>query len=55
VRGNVGYGSGAPVAVFAGLLHSQLDNGSQPQVAFTMRRLASPILICTVRRYRRCR
>ena len=42
VRGNVGYGSGAPVAVLRASYIHKLDNGSQPQVAFTMRRLASP-------------
>ncbi|HTE90594.1 MAG TPA: carboxypeptidase-like regulatory domain-containing protein, partial [Terriglobales bacterium] len=42
VRGNVGYGSGSPVAVLRASYIHKLDNGSQPQVAFTMRRLASP-------------
>jgi len=42
VRGNVGYGSGSPVAVLRASYVHKLENGSQPQVAFTMRRLASP-------------
>jgi carboxypeptidase family protein len=42
VRGNVGYGSGSPVAVLRASYIHKLENGSQPQVAFTMRRLASP-------------
>jgi hypothetical protein len=42
VRGNVGYGSGAPAAVLRASYIHKMDNGSQPQVAFTMRRLAAP-------------
>jgi hypothetical protein len=42
VRGNVGYGSGSPAAVLRASYIHKLDNGSEPQVAFTMRRLAAP-------------
>jgi hypothetical protein len=42
VRGNVGYGSGSPAAVLRASYIHKMDNGSQPQVAFTMRRLAAP-------------
>lgn len=39
--GNVGYGSGTPGVVRASYTH-RMQNGSQPQVAFTMRRFATP-------------
>jgi hypothetical protein len=42
VRGNVGYGGGSPAAVLRASYTHKMDNGSQPQVAFTMRRLAAP-------------
>ena len=42
VRGNVGYGSGSPAAVLRASYIHKMDNGSQPQVTFTMRRLAAP-------------
>jgi hypothetical protein len=42
VRGNVGYGSGSPAAVLRASYIHKMDNGSEPQVAFTMRRLAAP-------------
>jgi hypothetical protein len=42
VRGNVGYGSGSPDAVLRASYIHKMDNGSQPEVAFTMRRLAAP-------------
>ena len=42
VRGNVGYGSGSPAAILRASYIHKMDNGSQPQVAFTMRRLAAP-------------
>ena len=42
VRGNVGYGSGSPAAVLRASYIHKMDNGSQPEVAFTMRRLAAP-------------
>src|SRR2546429_4536650 len=42
VRGNVGYGSGSPAAVLRASYIHKMDNGPQPQVAFTMRRLAAP-------------
>jgi hypothetical protein len=41
VRGNVGYG-GSPTAVLRASYRRKMDNGSEPQVAFTMRRLAAP-------------
>ncbi|MBZ5719306.1 MAG: carboxypeptidase-like regulatory domain-containing protein [Acidobacteriia bacterium] len=42
VGGNVGYGSNSPAAVLRASYAHKLANGSVPQVAFTMRRLASP-------------
>jgi hypothetical protein len=42
VRGNVGYGSGSPATVLRASYSHKLANGSEPQVAFTLRRLASP-------------
>jgi carboxypeptidase family protein len=39
--GNVGYGSGTPGVVRAAYTH-RMENGSQPQVALTMRRFATP-------------
>jgi hypothetical protein len=42
VRGNLGYGSGSPAAVLRASYVHKLANGSTPQVAFTMRRLAAP-------------
>lgn len=42
VRGNVGYGGGSPDAVLRASYIHKMDNGSQPEVAFTMRRLAAP-------------
>ena len=42
VRGNVGYGGGSPAAVLRASYIHKMDNGSQPEVAFTMRRLAAP-------------
>src|SRR5437899_5762608 len=41
VRGNVGYG-GSPSAVLRASYSHKMGNGSEPQVAFTMRRLAAP-------------
>jgi hypothetical protein len=42
LRGNVGYGSGSPAAVLRASYSRKLANGSEPQVGFTMRRLAAP-------------
>ncbi len=42
LQGNVGYGSGLPTAVLRTSYSHKLANGSEPQVAFTMRRLSSP-------------
>lgn len=41
-NGNVGYGQGAPAAVVRAAYAHQFDNGSRPEVALTLRRLASP-------------
>jgi hypothetical protein len=41
VAGNVGY-SGSPNAVLRATYRHKLDNGSEPQVSLTMRRLAAP-------------
>jgi Carboxypeptidase regulatory-like domain len=41
-EGNVGYGSGSPNAVLRASYNHKLQNGSTPQMAFTMRRLAAP-------------
>jgi hypothetical protein len=42
LQGNVGYGSGLPTAVLRTSYLHKLANGSEPQVAFTVRRLSSP-------------
>ena len=42
LQGNVGYGSGLPTAVLRTSYSHKLANGSEPQVALTMRRLSSP-------------
>ena len=42
LHGNVGYGSGSPTAVLRASYSHKLANGSEPEVAFTIRRLASP-------------
>lgn len=44
LRGNVGYGSGSPATVLRASYKHTMDNGSEPAVAFTMRRLAAPDL-----------
>lgn len=41
-QGNVGYGSGSPNAVLRTSYSHKLANGSKPEMAFTMRRLAAP-------------
>lgn len=41
VAGNVGY-SGSPDAVLRATYRHKMDNGSEPQVSLTMRRLAAP-------------
>jgi hypothetical protein len=43
-RGDVGYGPGLPNAVLRASYKHQMQNGSTPEVAFTMRRLSSPDL-----------
>ncbi len=40
--GNVGYGDGSPTAVLRASYRHKLANGSEPQLAFTMRRLPAP-------------
>jgi hypothetical protein len=42
LQGNVGYGSGSPAAVVQASYTHRMANGSEPQVALTMRRLGSP-------------
>ena len=42
LHGNVGYGGGSPTAVLRTSYSHKLANGSEPEVAFTIRRLASP-------------
>lgn len=42
VGGNVGYGNGSPGAVLRASYRHKLANGSEPRVAFTMRRLSAP-------------
>lgn len=41
-RGNVGYGSGSPAAVVRASYAQEMPYGSRPEIALTMRRLASP-------------
>ncbi len=42
LQGNVGYNSGSPNAVLRASFAHRLNNGSQPQVSLTVRRLAAP-------------
>ena len=42
LRGNVGYGPGSPATVLRAAYTHKLLNGSEPQVAFTMRLLPAP-------------
>ena len=42
LQGNVGYNSGSPNAVLRASYAHRMENGSQPQVALTVRRLAAP-------------
>jgi hypothetical protein len=41
-QGNVGYGNGSPNAVLRTSFSHTMANGSKPEMAFTMRRLAAP-------------
>jgi hypothetical protein len=41
-QGNVGYGNGSPNAVLRASYSRTMPNGSKPELAFTMRRLAAP-------------
>ena len=41
-QGNVGYGNGSPNAVLRASYSHSMANGSKPEMAFTMRRLAAP-------------
>jgi len=43
-NGNVGYGSALPNAVLRSSYKHRMENGSTPEIAFTMRRLSSPDL-----------
>lgn len=44
LRGNVGYGSGgSPASVFRASFSHKMDDGSQPEVAITMRNLPAPL------------
>jgi hypothetical protein len=42
LQGNVGYGNGSPNAVLRASFSHTMANGSKPEMAFTMRRLAAP-------------
>ena len=42
LQGNVGYNGGSPNAVLRTSYSHTLANGSKPEMAFTMRRLAAP-------------
>jgi hypothetical protein len=42
VRGNVGYGEGLPAAVVRASYRHKMTNGSEPQVALTVRNLPAP-------------
>jgi hypothetical protein len=42
LNGNVGYGQGVPTAVLRTSYSSHLNNGFEPTVAFTVRRITSP-------------
>ncbi len=42
VQGSVGYNGGSPNAVLRTSYSHKLENGSKPEMAFTMRRLAAP-------------
>jgi len=55
VNGNVGYGAGQPATAIRASYSHNLPNGSHPEVAFTMRRFACPIRICTACRHSRYR
>ncbi len=42
LKGNVGYGAGSPATVLRAAYSHKMQNGSEPQIAFTMRRLPTP-------------
>jgi hypothetical protein len=42
LQGNLGYGSGSPNTVLRASYSHKLENGSKPEMAFTLRRLAAP-------------
>jgi hypothetical protein len=42
VRGNVGYGDGSSTAIVRASYRHRMENGSEPQVAFTLRNLPGP-------------
>src|SRR5436190_5576408 len=44
-NGNVGYGESVPNAVVRASFKHQVPNGSTPEIAFTLRKLTSPLMI----------
>jgi len=44
VDGNVGYGSGSPIAVLRATYEHRMPNGSSPKIGFTARRLPAPMI-----------
>ena len=44
-NGNVGYGASVPNAVVRASFKHQIPNGSTPEIAFTLRKLTSPLMI----------
>jgi hypothetical protein len=42
VRGNIGYGNASPASVLRASYSHKMDNGSEPQLALTMRSLPAP-------------
>jgi hypothetical protein len=44
-NGNVGYGASVPNAVVRASFKHQVPNGSTPEIAFTLRKLTSPLMI----------
>jgi len=45
VRGNIGYGSAAPASVLRASYSHKMSNGSEPELALTMRSLPAPFAI----------
>ena len=42
LRGSIGYGEGSPAAIVRASYRHKLSNGSEPEIAFTMRSLPAP-------------